>query len=451
MVGETLYNRLCSPKNLRFAFRKARKGKTLRPYVIEFESRLEENLQTLQTELLFHTYRPRPLQSFILRDPKTRKISRSDFRDRVVHHALCNVIEPIFERRFIYDSYANRKGKGPLRALERFDVFKRKVSGNNTRACFVLKADIRHYFDTVDHDILLSLIRKKVKDGRVIWLAGKILSNHKSTEEGKGMPLGNLTSQFFANVYLNELDQFVKHVLKAKHYIRYVDDFVILDSSAEKLEGWKEKISLFLRDRLKLGLHPDKSRVRRLERGVGFLGFRVFYHHRLVRKKSLRKFETSFEKMKRLYKAGKISRESVAEKLEGWIAYVSHGNTYNYRMRLLDRFEREFPDAELDSFRFSVEKTLCLFRRGLSAKEIASRRKIKEGTVWSHLSSLIRHNRLSVFHVLPKEKIEKILPCICGMEDKLKDIRRRVSQRSASYDEIDCVLASIKSGATAKT
>lgn len=159
----SLYERLYDYANLELAFRKARKGKTRRPYVMEFEERLEENLITLRDELVNHTYAPRPLETFILKDPKTRRISRSDFRDRVVHHALCNIIEPIFERIFIFDSFANRKGKGVLKALERFDVFKRKVSKNHTRACFVLKADIRKYFDTVDHEVLLTIIAKKCK------------------------------------------------------------------------------------------------------------------------------------------------------------------------------------------------------------------------------------------------------------------------------------------------
>ena len=148
-----LYERLCSYENLDLAFRKARKRKTLKHYVIEFELNLKENLENLRTELLFHSYTPKPLETFIIRDLKTRKISKSDFKDRVVHHALCNIIEPIFQKLFIYDSFANQIGKGTLKALERFDYFKRKVSKNNTREIFILKADVRHYFDEVDHNV----------------------------------------------------------------------------------------------------------------------------------------------------------------------------------------------------------------------------------------------------------------------------------------------------------
>ena len=174
---KNLYNTLYSYDNLYLAFKKARKHKTTKEYVIEFEKNLTTNLLTLRTELLFHYYHPKPLANFTVRDPKTRKISKLDFRDRVVHHALCNIIEPIFEKSFIQDSYANRLGKGTLKALQRFDSFKRKVSKNNSIICFVFKADIRRYFENVDHEILIEIIKKKIKDSKVIWLIKKILNN----------------------------------------------------------------------------------------------------------------------------------------------------------------------------------------------------------------------------------------------------------------------------------
>ena len=233
------YEALCTYDNLHRAYEGARKHKTLKPYVIEFEKELKKNLLQLQQELITQTYKPRPLETFILRDPKTRKISKSDFRDRVIHHAICNIIEPIFDKTFIHDSYANRISKGTLKAIERFDTFKKKVSKNNNQTCYFLKADIRHYFDSVNHQILLGLIQRRIYDEKIIWLIKQILQNHKSDGEGRGMPLGNLTSQFFANVYLDELDQYVKHQLKAKYYLRYVDDFIILDTSIDELIEYK--------------------------------------------------------------------------------------------------------------------------------------------------------------------------------------------------------------------
>lgn len=225
------YEKLCAYNNLYQAYIGARKHKTLKPYVIEFEKNLVKNLQQLQQELITQTYKPKPLETFILRDPKTRKISKSDFRDRVTHHAICNIIESRFDKTFIYDSYANRIGKGTLKAIDRFDEFKKRVSKNNSQKCYFLKADIKHYFDTVNHKILIELIKRKIHDEKIIWLIKQILQNHHSRINGKGMPLGNLTSQFFANIYLDELDQYVKHQLKAKYYIRYVDDFIILEQS----------------------------------------------------------------------------------------------------------------------------------------------------------------------------------------------------------------------------
>lgn len=174
---KNLYSQIYEWQNLVLAYKKARKGKTKKDYVIEFEKNIRKNLQDLQFELMTFAYFPKPLKIFILRDPKTRKISKSDFRDRIVHHAICNVIEPIFDKTFIYDSCANRTGKGNLFALKRFDKFKRKVSKNNTRECFVLKADIKHYFEEVNHEVLLTIIKRKIKDEKVIWLIKQILHN----------------------------------------------------------------------------------------------------------------------------------------------------------------------------------------------------------------------------------------------------------------------------------
>ncbi len=170
-----LWKELCSIKNLELAYKNARKNKTLRPCVLEFEEKLAENLDMLRTELLFHSYKPKPLKTFILRDPKTRKISKSDFRDRVIHHALCNIIEPFFEKMFVHDSYANRKGKGTLKAIQRFEHFRKKLSQNNTSQVFILKSDLRHYFDEVNHSILLKIIGKRINDPKVLWLIRRVV------------------------------------------------------------------------------------------------------------------------------------------------------------------------------------------------------------------------------------------------------------------------------------
>jgi len=455
-----IYELICSYENLLLAWQNAKKGKTKRRYIKRFQRNLKDNLLKLQEELTNQTYQPCDLKTFILRDPKTRKISKSAFRDRVVHHVLCLFIVPIFEKDFIYDSHANQIGKGTLKAIERFDVFKRIVSKNNTKECYVLKADIRHYFEEIDHDVLIKIIKRKIKDEKVIWLIEKILSvNNKN----KGMPLGNLTSQFFANLYLNDLDQYAKHDLKAKHYIRYVDDFVILHESKEQLEVWKNDINNFLKEKLKIELHPSKSNVLKLSSGINFLGFRIFYHYKLIRKSNLKNFERKFNNLRILFDEEIIGREKALESLEGWLAYCSHANTYKYRKHLIRDFNRYFSrgkkkfiynkskyvnyirkvnESELE---FSVQRTLFCFKKGLSIKEIALKYEIREATVWEHLANLIEHRQLLVWQVLPREKIEEILKNIYSHKEWLRKIKKRIHDDAITYDEIACVMASVKS------
>lgn len=337
---------MISLENLILAWKKARKGKTKRLYAIEFERDLENNLLKLNFELKNKSYIPRKLTRFILRDPKTRVISKADFRDRIIHHAIVNILEPIYERVFVSDSCANRKGKGTLYAIKRFEHFRNKVSRNgkfkgwfndNQIKGYCLKADIKHYFQEVNHEILLKIISRKIKDENVMWLINQIVRANFSPVErereitswisGKGMPLGNLTSQFFANIYLNELDYFVKHDLKAKYYIRYVDDFVILHQSKEQLKLWKNEIDKFLYDKLKLELHPDKSKIIFLSRGVDFLGFRNFYHFKLLRKRNIRKMIAKVKKFEKL----ELSNKEIMESFSGWNAYAKWGNTLKLR------------------------------------------------------------------------------------------------------------------------
>ena len=274
------------------------------------------------------------------------------------------------------------------------------------------------------------------------------------------MPLGNLTSQLFANLYLNELDSFVKHKLKAKYYIRYVDDFVILHESKEQLEKWKIAINSFLKNILKIELHPSKSNVQRLDHGINFLGFRVFFYHKLIRKSNLRNFERKYNHLKILFEEEIIGREKVLESLEGWLAYCANGNTYKYRKHLIRIFNKFFPHGFVHNkknyanyikrvkeseLQFSVQKTLFHFVKGLTIKEIATKEGIKEGTVWGHLIHLIEHKQISVWKVLSHEKIRIILRKIYNKKERLKDIKKRIKDNSVTYDEIACVMASIKS------
>jgi len=344
-----LYNKIFSINNLIAAYQNARKNKTRKDYVVEFERNFDKNIRQLRNELKDETYYPQPLKTFILRDPKTRKISKSDFRDRVIHHALINIIGPIFDKTFIYDSCANRKGKGNLFALKRFDEFKKKISNNgrivknefndnNFVRGYCLKADIKHYFQEVNHNILINIIKRKIRDEKVIGLIHKILNN--ILEEGnqeKGIPLGNLTSQLFANVYLNELDYYVKYQLKAKYYIRYVDDFIVLHQSKEQLEEWKDKINNFLGNNLKLELHPEKSKVIPLSKGIDFVGFRNFYYFRLLRKRNIKNMKSKIQQ----YKENKIPKIKIFEIYQGWKAYAKWANTLKIRGYILNQINRK--------------------------------------------------------------------------------------------------------------
>lgn len=341
-----LYGKVSSYENLLSAFLKARKGKSGKYYVMEFQLNLQDNLLKLQEELKSKTYYPGKLKKFIIRDPKTRTIHASIFRDRVVHHAVINLLEPIFEKRFISDSFAGRKEKGTHIAVRRFETFVRKVSdngkliansyNNNSIRGYVLKADIKHYFDTIDHETLITIIRKKVDDEDLIWLIRQILDNFKTPIKGKGLPLGNYTSQFFANVYLNEFDYFIKHELKAKYYIRYVDDFVILHQHKRILEYYLLRIKKYLPS-LKIELHPEKSEIHPLRNGITFLGYRVFYHYRLLRRRNIRYFMRKLDENIALYSNKIISWDQLGARLDGWFGYAKWADTYNLRQKVITK------------------------------------------------------------------------------------------------------------------
>lgn len=323
-----LYSQIYEFNNLFLAYKKARKHKNKKDYVIEFEKDLRRNLLQIQKELREQTYFPKPLKTFIISDPKSRVISKSAFRDRIVHHAIILIIEELFEKSFIYDSCANRIGKGTLFAINRLGYFKRKVTKNFLRNAFCLKADIKHYFDEVNHEILIDRLKNKIYDENILELVKIIIKNFRGKSAGTGMPLGNLTSQFFANVYLDKLDKFVKHILKAGYYIRYVDDFIILHESKKQLEIWKKQIVEFLKEKLKLELHPQKSRIIPLKRGIDFVGFRHFYYFKLLRKRNIRNMKRKIE----MFKQGLISKDKLLESFQGWNAYARWADSFKLRI-----------------------------------------------------------------------------------------------------------------------
>jgi len=279
------FSEIVSVDNLLEAWKEFEKGKKNKPDVQEFSLKLMDNILSLNRDLSQGKYRHGGYESFIIHDPKQRHIHKAEVRDRMVHHAIYRILYPIFDESFIHDSYSCRNDKGTHKAVRRLESFYRRVSRNYTHPCFALKCDIKKFFFSVDHEILLGLIEKKIKDTDVLSLIDEIIQSF-SKEEGKGIPIGNLTSQLFANIYLHELDMFVKHELKVRYYIRYCDDFVILSDDILYLENVCAEIKKFVEIELKLSFHKDKITIRKLKQGIDFLGYVVLPHHTVLRTKT---------------------------------------------------------------------------------------------------------------------------------------------------------------------
>jgi len=350
---KNLYSRLCSFENLCLAFEKCRRRKRYKEGVPEFEYNLEKEIFEIKEELESFSFKPQPPKVFLVRDPKRRVIHATSFKERVIHHALCNIIEPIFDKTFIFDSYACRKEKGTHAAIERFDIFKRKTNKNNTKKCYILKADIKKYFDSIDHEILLSLIGRKIKDEKVMWLITQIVRQGNGNTEGRGMPIGNLTSQLFANIYLNELDHFVKQQLKIKHYVRYVDDVVVLNSSIDYLFWARNQMQNFLEERLNLNFHPKKTFVMPLDKGLDLLGYRIFYFYKLLRENNLQRFKKRLRRLKYQYEMGSLPLEKLSQSIVSWTAHAKHANSYKLRRRVLGEVRFVTPKEDLLEFFFA--------------------------------------------------------------------------------------------------
>jgi retron-type reverse transcriptase len=337
-----LFDKIASFENLLLAARKARRGKRFKQSAARFNLNLEKELLRIQRDLLTGAYQPGGYKDFIVYDPKPRLISAAPYRDRVVHHALCAVIEPIFDRAFIHDSYACRKGKGNHAAVDRYTAFAKKNR-------YVLKCDIRKYFQSIDHDILFDAIQRKIKCPRTLELTRIIIGSridlaHTEYFDGddiftpynrnKGIPIGNLTSQFFANVYLNGFDHFIKETLGCRHYIRYVDDFVTLHDDKAFLHEVRYRMEDFLASS-RLRLHDRKSRVCRVKDGIRFLGYRVFPTHRLLDKGNALRMRRKMKTMAREFQDGQTTLSEIQPRIQSWIAHAKHADTWRLRRRIL--------------------------------------------------------------------------------------------------------------------
>ncbi len=282
------FSSVSSIKALNAAWRKFSRGKKSRPDVAQFQKDILSCIQDLHHNLTMGVYQHGKYQPFTIFDPKQRRIHKASVRDRLVHQAVVTAIEPLFERRFIHDSYSCRVGKGTHAGVARLQVFLRRASKNNTKKVYVLKCDVRKYFASIDHETLLRLIETQVKDERILEVLRTIIMSH-GDDVGKGIPLGNVTSQLFANIYLHELDWYMKQQLNIQFYARYCDDFVVVSTDKAYLESLIEPIREFLLMHLKLDLHPSKVSIRSWEQGIDFLGFVLRPHATTLRTKTKRR------------------------------------------------------------------------------------------------------------------------------------------------------------------
>lgn len=340
-----LYPQVYDFENIYLAYRKARKGKRGRMQPAMFERVQDDELLALQDELQSQSYRPAAYHSFLIHDPKKRLISAAPFRDRVVHHALCRVMEPIWEKRFIYDSYANRVDKGTHHALDRTQQFSRQYK-------YFLQCDVRQFFPSIDHEILLNEFSRLIKDDKLLWLCKTILKsgegvlaneyemtyfagdNLLSANRPRGLPIGNLTSQFWANVYMNELDQFVKRELKCDAYIRYVDDFVLFSNDKKQLAVWRAQIIQKVAG-LRLTLHEECAQISPTITGIPFLGFRVYPEYRLLKTRKAIHFRRKLNHLLDDYSNGWLDFSKLNQTIQSWIHYVSYGDTWGLRRSVL--------------------------------------------------------------------------------------------------------------------
>jgi retron-type reverse transcriptase len=337
-----IYPEITDFANLVLAAKKAQKGKRYQKNVLKFNYNLEIELINIQEELELKTYQPGAYKIFHILEPRPRMISAAPYKDRVVHHAVHNKLFPIFEKTYIADSYANRSGFGTHRAFRRFTEFARSSR-------YILQCDIKKYFPSIDHEILKTLLRRKIKCKDTLWLLDTIINNSNPQEvvdnvfpgedssvvsqRRRGLPIGNLTSQFAANVYLNSLDHFIKEELRAKKYLRYVDDFALFSDDWYFLTEARYAIEEHLSG-LRLKLQPAKSQLFETRHGANFLGFRVLPDRIRVRTENLRRGRRRLRRLETECAAGKITREDISRSIQSWFAHLAHGDTWRLREKI---------------------------------------------------------------------------------------------------------------------
>lgn len=341
-IFKNIFKDIISLENLFVAWDEFKKDKQKKSDVLRFEWRLEENIFDLYRDLKNHIYQHGPYTSFYIKDPKLRHIHKATVRDRVLHHAVFAILNPIFESTFIPNSFSCRIGKGTHKGVNCLAKMLRKISRNHTKSCFILKCDIAQFFASVNHQILLEIISKKIKDDKAIWLIKEIIESFNSEESclfnKRGVPIGNLTSQLFANIYLNKFDQFVKHKLKVRHYLRYTDDCIIGARDEKYLKKILKPIKIFLKEKLGLNFHPQKIIIRKFKQGIDFLGYMLLPHYRLIRMRTKQRIFRKLKQRVKEYKEELISQRALEQSLQSYLGVLLHANTYQLKQNLLNQF-----------------------------------------------------------------------------------------------------------------
>lgn len=341
-VFTNLFAKLVDIENLFFAWEGFKKDKKKKEDVLQFEKNMETDIFALNRELISSTYKHSGYTGFYISDPKRRHIHKAIVRDRVLHHAVMNILYPLYDKTFIHNSFSCRVGKGTHKGVQALRSMLLKVSKNNTRNAFVLKCDIRKFFDSVDHDILLTILNERIKDVKLMSLLTEIIGSFSGSQsnlfERKGLPIGNLTSQLFANIYMDKFDQHMKHVLKVTHYARYTDDFVVVSDDKKYLLSLLTQISLFLNTELKISIHPNKIEIRKYSQGVDFLGYVVLPHYTKVRKRTVKRVRRKLGEKMKLYKSDKIDKSRLDATLMSYLGVLSHANTYRFSEEIKNEY-----------------------------------------------------------------------------------------------------------------
>ena len=328
---------MVSSRHLFLCWDHFKRGKRKKKDILSFERRLEDYIFQLEEELKSLSYRHGPYHTFKVCDPKERSISKACVRDRLVHEMLHSVLTYVFDKKFMFHSFSSRLGKGTHQGILHLKKMIKKVSSNGQRHCYALKMEIFRFFDTINHSILKKLIRRNIRDRRTLVIIDLVIDSFRVTSGplgNAGIPLGNVTSQLFSNLYLHELDMFVKHVLKECYYLRYCDDFLILGNDEGSLKKLIFPIQKFLLDKLQIKLHPKKISLKKLSQGIDFLGYVIFMKHSLLRihtkQRMKRRLSSAYEKLLHC----KMSPESMDQRLNSYLGLLSHANQHDLSQAL---------------------------------------------------------------------------------------------------------------------